>query len=86
MKLEVQDFRVNLLENEEEVYSTLGDGVEGFPRMRWYGEAEDFNVLVMDKLGPSLEDLFQFCGCRFSVQTALLIGRQVVSLYHLLYM
>jgi len=29
-----------------------------FPQFKWFGEEGDFNVLVMDLLGPSLEDLY----------------------------
>ena len=29
--------------------------------MRWFGKEGDYNVLIMDLLGPSLEDLFNFC-------------------------
>jgi hypothetical protein len=39
---------------------SLQGGV-GIPHIRWYGQERDYNVLVMDLLGPSLEDLFNFC-------------------------
>ena len=47
---------------------------------RWYGQEKDYNVLVMDLLGPSLEDLFNFCNRRFTMKTVLMLADQVV--YH----
>ena len=44
------------------------------------GEGKHFNVMVMDMLGPSLEDLFQGCRRQFDLKTVLLIGIQMVSL------
>jgi len=34
--------------------------------------------MVMDLLGPSLEDLYKFCGGRFSLKTTLMVGHQMV--------
>ena len=44
---------------------------------RWYGAEKDYNVLVMDLLGPSLEDLFNFCSRRFTMKTVLMLADQV---------
>ena len=47
--------------------------------MRWFGQECDFYALVHDLLGPSLEDLFNYCGRRLSLKTILLIADQAIS-------
>lgn len=49
--------------------------------IRWYGQEKDYNVLVMDLLGPSLEDLFNFCSRRFTMKTVLMLADQVEQLH-----
>jgi hypothetical protein len=36
------------------------------------------NVLVMDKLGPNLEQLRRFCRKQFGLKTVLMLGEQMV--------
>lgn len=55
----------------------------GVPNVRWFGVEGEYNVLVMDLLGPSLEDLFNFCSRKLSLKTVLMLADQMVgfSLY-----
>jgi serine/threonine protein kinase len=48
---------------ESKLYKILGGGV-GIPTVRSFTVEGDYNVMVMDLLGPSLEDLFNFCDRR----------------------
>ena len=44
-----------------------------------FGQEREYNVLVMDLLGPSLEDLFNFCSRRFTMKTVLMLADQMVG-------
>ncbi|EYC05675.1 hypothetical protein Y032_0080g1307 [Ancylostoma ceylanicum] len=44
-----------------------------------YGTEREYNVLVMDLLGPSLEDLFNFCSRRFTMKTVLMLADQMIG-------
>ena len=54
-------------------------GGVGIPHIRWFGVERDYNVLVMDLLGPSLEDLFNFCSRRFTMKTVLMLADQMIG-------
>jgi serine/threonine protein kinase len=51
----------------------------GFPRLHWYGVEESHNIMIIDFLGPSLEDLFEFCRRKFSLKTVLILADQFIS-------
>lgn len=56
----------------------------GIPNVRWFGVEGDYNVLVMDLLGPSLEDLFNFCSRKLSLKSVLMLADQMVLFYFFL--
>jgi casein kinase I family protein HRR25 len=78
IKLESIKAKHPQLEYEAKVYKTLAGGV-GVPFVRWYGQECDYNAMVIDLLGPSLEDLFNFCNRKFSLKTVLLLADQMIS-------
>ena len=78
IKLESVKAKHPPLEYESKVYKTLAGGV-GVPFVRWFGTECDYNAMVLDLLGPSLEDLFNFCNRKFSLKTVLLLADQLVS-------
>jgi len=53
--------------------------LDGIPDVKWYGSEGDYNVLVIDLLGPSLEDLFNFCQKKFTLKTVLMLADQMIS-------
>jgi len=59
-------------------YKTQPDGI---PEVYWYGNFGDYNVLVMECLGPSLETLFKRLHNNFSFKTSLMIADQMVNLF-----
>lgn len=78
VKLESHKARHPQLLYESKLYKILQGGV-GIPHIRWYGQEKEYNVLVMDLLGPSLEDLFNFCSRRFSMKTVLMLADQMIG-------
>lgn len=52
---------------------------DGIPKVRWYGAEGDYNVLVMDLLGRSLEDLFNYCSRKLSLKSVLMLAEQMVG-------
>jgi serine/threonine protein kinase len=44
-----------------------------------YGTEGDFNILVIDILGPTLEELFEYCRRKFTLKTVLMIALQMLK-------
>jgi hypothetical protein len=53
----------------------------GVPQVHHFGQEGLHNVLVIDLLGPNLEDLFDMCGRKFTIKTVCMSAKQMVSLY-----
>jgi len=77
IKLESVKTKHPQLLRETKIYRAL-NGVVGIPNVRWYGTEGDYNVMVIDLLGKSLEDLFTDCGRRFTLKTTLMLADQLL--------
>jgi casein kinase I family protein HRR25 len=78
IKIEPAIAKHSPLKQESKIYKTLMGG-PGVPWIMWSGRQGDFNVMVIDLLGPSLEDLFKMCNRHFTLKTVLLLTDQLVS-------
>ena len=81
VKLEPVEGKNHTLDHEFHVYLKLGQGI-GIPRTLWFGMESGFDVMVTERLGPSLEKLFVQCHLRFSLKTILLVATQLVSKFN----
>lgn len=78
IKLEGVKTKHPQLHIESKFYKMMHGGV-GIPNIKWCGSEGDYNVMVMELLGPSLEDLFNFCHRKFSLKTVLLLADQLIN-------
>ena len=53
--------------------------IAGIPNVYYFGQEGLHNILVIDLLGPSLEDLFDHCNRKFSVKTVVMVAKQMVG-------
>jgi serine/threonine protein kinase len=68
------------VQHEAKLYRLLEDGL-GTPKVYWIGQTNDGSsvAMVMDLLGPSLEDLFNYCHRKFSLKTVLMLADQMIQ-------
>ncbi|CAK0911823.1 unnamed protein product [Prorocentrum cordatum] len=77
VKLEAVNSKYPMLLFEAKVTKHM-QGAPGFAKVQYFGVEGDYNVMVMDLLGPSLEDLFNLCQRRFSLKTVAMIADQML--------
>ena len=77
VKLEKKDKPSQSLLNEIKIYKDINS--VHIPKVHWIGKSDKWNVMIIDYLGPSLEDLFELCQKQFSLKTILMIVEQVLT-------
>ncbi|KEP65598.1 UNVERIFIED_CONTAM: casein kinase I [Hammondia hammondi] len=78
IKLELASTKHPQLIYEAKIIRLLQGGV-GVPVCYHYGDEGEWHVMVIDRLGHSLEDLFNLCKRNFSVETVLHLGIQMLD-------
>lgn len=78
IKFEPRKSEAPQLRDEYRTYKHLA-GCVGIPNVYYFGQEGLHNILVIDLLGPSLEDLFDWCGRRFSIKTVVMVAKQMLS-------
>ncbi|KAK8701690.1 hypothetical protein V6N13_020070 [Hibiscus sabdariffa] len=66
------------LHYESKLYMLLQGGT-GVPHLKWFGVEGDYNFMVIELLGPSLEDLFNYCNRKLSMKTVLMLADQLIN-------
>jgi len=69
--------KTDRLEPEMMLYRELGQS-DAVPAIHWFGVEGDYRLLVMDMLGPSLNDILKEYK-RFSLRTTLLLANQMLE-------
>ncbi|KAI7992638.1 Casein kinase 1-like protein 11 [Camellia lanceoleosa] len=78
IKLESVKTKHPQLHYESKIYMILQGGT-GIPNLKWFGLEAEYNVMVIDLLGPSMEDLFNYCNRKFTLKTALMLAAQLIN-------
>ncbi|CCM02094.1 uncharacterized protein FIBRA_04171 [Fibroporia radiculosa] len=78
IKFEPRKAEAPQLRDECRSYRILA-GCPGIPQIYHFGQEGLHNILVIDLLGPSLEDLFDMCGRKFSIKTVCMAARQMLA-------
>ncbi|KAM7488436.1 hypothetical protein LguiB_025920 [Lonicera macranthoides] len=78
VKLELAKTKHPQLYYESKLYMLLQGGT-GIPHLKWFGIEGEYNAMVIDLLGPSLEDLFNYCNRKFTLKTVLMLADQLIN-------
>ena len=79
----VQDIaRHSCVAHPQCAYRSSHPRLAGVPQVHYFGQEGLHNVLVIDLLGPNLEDLFDMCGRKFSIKTVCMAAKQMVYTFN----
>ncbi|KAF1744155.1 hypothetical protein MXB_2836 [Myxobolus squamalis] len=84
IKLEKSRRRISQLQSEYRIYQNLGKN-KYMPSAYYFCQTPKYNAIVMDVLGPTLEDVFNWNHNKFSLKTNLLISIQIVRIFEFIH-
>lgn len=82
MKIEKRRSTITRLIPEYKIYQKLFSRKcrSGIPRIYEFIQTDDYNIMIMELLGDSLEDIFNAVGRKFSISTVLFLGINIIKL------
>lgn len=79
IKFENHTVKHSILLEEMKIYKEL-EGGQGIPKIYWYGDFNNYKVMVMDLLGPSLDKFFKNSeNKRLSLETSINFAQEMVN-------
>ena len=63
------------------IWSRINFNWQGFPKLQWYGIEAGFRIMIIELLGPNIEEIFSMLNKKFSTQTVINTAEQMVILY-----
>jgi serine/threonine protein kinase len=83
-KIEKKNPQKNFLKIESQALETLKGG-KGIPDFYLFGFSESFNILIMELLDKTMENIFEKNNHNFSVKTTCIIAIQLVSFINIIF-
>ena len=82
IKFESQNVSKERLEKESQIYTFLKDNFrrQFIPDIFYFGNVQNYNVLIMSRLGPSLETLVRKHQCTISLKSILLLTVRLLKI------
>lgn len=74
----VKDQKTQQLQYETKILTAL-QGELGIPKIYFYGSQGKYNILIMELLGLSLEDMFKKCNRVYTLKSTLLLANQIID-------
>ncbi len=78
IKFEKSTVKNSVIDEEISILNDLKGGL-GIPKIEWSGIHEDYKIMVMELLGPSLDKYFKICHKQFSLDTTIQLGIEMVK-------
>ncbi|KAJ3247993.1 casein kinase I [Chytriomyces hyalinus] len=78
IKFEPRKSEAPQLRDEYRTYKNLAN-IVGIPAVYYFGQEGLHNILCIDLLGPSLEDMFDVCQRKFSIKTVAMVAKQMIT-------
>lgn len=77
IKFEKSSVKHSVIKDEMKILQDLSGG-EGIPNIYYYGQIDEYKVLVMDLLGPSLDKFYKISDKKLTLETTVNFGIEMI--------